>query len=140
MNAGDFFRLNAGTVFLNLTAITIPTNLYCAAFTDSVDATGAGTEVADPASNPLSYVRQVLPATAWTINANGVHSLTNDLVFPQAVGGAWGTIVSVAFVTNATGAMTGNVMAFDDLDTSKTVDQFDTFRLGSGANWVLTIS
>lgn len=139
-NAGDFFRTSSGNAYLNLAAPTLPANLYAAAFTDSVDETGAGTEVADPASNTINYARRQFPASAFTDSGGGVFFLANPLVFNQAVGGGWGTIVSIAIVAVATGAMTGQVIAFGDVDIAKPIGEFDTLRLGSGGNWVISIS
>lgn len=140
MNAGDYFYTQAGATFLNLSVPSLPSNLYVAAFTDSVTATGVGTEVADPASNSVNYARKVLPASAFTAVGGGVFRLTNVLDFNQASGGNWGTIVSVAIVTVATGSMTGNVVLFGDLDTSKTVNEFDTLRIANGTSFQITIS
>jgi hypothetical protein len=139
VNAGDYFRDEAGEAFLNLVTPTIPTNLYAAAFTDSVTFDGVGTEVADPASNGINYARKILPASAWTNSGNGIYSLTNPLVFNQALGGDWGTIVSVAFVTVATGSITGKVICFGDLDFAVPIPEFDVLRLGSNLDWVVGI-
>lgn len=138
-NAGDRFRTDAGEAFFNLVTPTLPAALFMAAFTDSVDAVGAGTEVADPASNTVNYARAALPATAFNEVSPGVFALTNDLLFNQAQGGAWGTIVSLALVAVATGAMTGQVIAFDDVTLAKQIDEFDTLRIPGGTAFTLTI-
>lgn len=138
-NAGDFFRTSAGNAYLNLVAPSLPANLYAAAFTDSVTWQGAGTEVADPAANGINYARKVFPASAFTDNGNGVFSLTSVLDFNQAVGGGWSTIVSIAIVTVATGSIAGNVVAFDDVDVAKAILEYDTLRLGSGVDWVISV-
>lgn len=140
MNAGDFFRADAGLTYLNLVAPTLPAALYAAAFTDSVDQAGVGTEVADPASNTINYSRQLLPVSAWTSNGTGGYSLTVPLVFPQAIGGPWGTVVSIAFTSAQVGALAGLVHVFGDVDTPKPIGEFDTLILSSGINFILQIT
>lgn len=140
-NAGDQFQKDAGDAFFNLVAPTLPTNLYIAAFTDSVNNQGVGTEVADPASNTVNYARAQLPvAPAFTEFSLGIYFLTNNLDFNQAQGGNWGTIVSIALVSAATGALGTNVIAFGDVTTPKLIEEFDILRVSGGSGFTLTIA
>ena len=140
-NAGDRFRDAAGEAFFNLVGPTLPINLYFAAFTDSVDARGQGTEVADPRTNTLNYVRAPVPAApAFDQVAPGVFQLLANLDFNQAVGGDWGLIVSVALVQVRRSAMRNDVIAFGDLAVPKLIEEFDILRLPAGPGVSFTIS
>lgn len=132
--AGDYFYTEAGKAFFNLQTPTVPSDLYVAAFTDSVNATGVGTEVADPASNTVNYARLPVGASFFIQALAGIYIASDFLIFNQAVGGGWGTIVSLAFVTVSTGSLTGNVVFFGDLNTAITIDEFDTLRMGNSVS------
>lgn len=104
-------------VFAN-TAYTAPTTLYVALFTVAPTDAGGGTEVSGTA-----YARQ---AMTFTVSGTNPTQATNTgaVEFPTA-GSAWGTIVAAA-VFDAASA--GNMLAWADLTSNKTIASGDVFR------------
>ncbi|HIK61738.1 MAG TPA: hypothetical protein EYF98_13725 [Planctomycetes bacterium] len=123
-NASNFLRTQIGTEFLNIGAATLPTVLYVALFTDSVNAAGTGTEVTGG-----SYARKQISASSFTDDGVGGFSLNTALEFVTATA-SWGTIVSMG-IYDASGA--GNLIVFDDLAATKTIANGDAFRFNSGS-------
>lgn len=109
------FMFTAGTA-------TRPTAWYVALFTVAPGETGGGTECSGTA-----YVRQ---SAAFTVSGTAPTQAANSaaIEFPTA-GGAWGTIVA-AGVFDALSA--GNLLAFANLTTSKTIDTGDVLRFNTG--------
>jgi len=109
------FMFTAGTA-------TRPTAWYVALFTVAPGETGGGTECSGTA-----YVRQ---SAAFTVSGTAPTQAANSAAveFPTA-GGAWGTIVA-AGVFDALSA--GNLLAFANLTTSKTIDTGDVLRFNTG--------
>ena len=101
---------------------TRPTAWYVALFTVAPGETGGGTECSGTA-----YVRQ---SAAFTVSGTAPTQAANSaaIEFPTA-GGAWGTIVA-AGVFDALSA--GNLLAFANLATSKTIDTGDVLRFNTG--------
>ena len=108
------FMFTAGTA-------TRPTAWYVALFTVAPGETGGGTECSGTA-----YVRQ---SAAFTVSGTAPTQAANSAAveFPTA-GGAWGTIVA-AGVFDALSA--GNLLAFANLTTSKTIDTGDVLRFNT---------
>lgn len=142
MNAGDFFYINAGGAFLNLDTPVVPSALFIALFTDSVTATGVGAEVEDTFPNSKGYIRAPLAAGSFSVIADSNYLLTDDLDFAPATQD-WGTIQSLAIVTDATTTpLTGLVVAFGDLTETPPgviINADDTFRVLNGFDFVITI-
>jgi len=113
---------------LNLTwlftasAATRPTAWYVALYTVAPGETGGGTECSG-----TSYVRQSgtfsVTGTAPTQAANSA-----AIEYPTA-GGSWGTIVAAGVFDALSG---GNLLAFANLTTSKTIDTGDVLRFNTG--------
>jgi len=101
---------------------TRPTAWYVALFTVAPGETGGGTECSGTA-----YVRQ---SAAFTVSGTAPTQAANSaaIEFPTA-GGAWGTIVA-AGVFDALSA--GNLLAFANLTTSKTIETGDVLRFNTG--------
>ena len=107
-------------VFTN-TSYTPATTLYVGLFTAAPSDTGGGTEVSGG-----DYAR-----TAVTFSVSGTTTLcTNSAAveFPTA-SASWGTVVAVAVFDAST---SGNMLAWADLTTSKTIDSGDVFRIATG--------
>ena len=107
-------------VFTN-TSYTPATTLYVGLFTAAPSDTGGGTEVSGG-----SYAR-----TAVTFSVSGTTTLcTNSAAveFPTA-SASWGTVVAVAVFDAST---SGNMLAWADLTTNKTIDSGDVFRIATG--------
>lgn len=109
------FMFTAGTA-------TRPTAWYVALFTVAPGETGGGTECSGTA-----YVRQ---SAAFTVSGTAPTQAANSAAveFPTA-GNTWGTIVA-AGVFDALSA--GNLLAFSNLTTSKTIDTGDVLRFNTG--------
>jgi hypothetical protein len=123
-NASNFLRTQIGTEFLNIGAATLPTELYIALFTDSVNAAGTGTEVTGG-----SYVRKEISASSFTDDGVGGFTLNTSLEFVTA-SASWGTVVSMGIYDASTA---GNILVFDDLAASKAIASGDAFRFNSGS-------
>ena len=109
------FMFTAGTA-------TRPTAWYVALFTVAPGETGGGTECSGTA-----YVRQ---SASFTVSGTAPTQAANSAAveFPTA-GGAWGTIVAAGVFDAST---SGNLLAYADLTTSKTIDTGDVLRFNTG--------
>ena len=106
---------------LRNTSYTSPTTVYVALFTSDPTDAGSGTEVSGG-----SYAR-----TSITFGApsNGVSLSNADCTFPQATA-SWGTVGWIGIYDAST---SGNLLFHTPLDTSKTIDSGDIFKIASGS-------
>lgn len=106
---------------LRNTSYTSPTTVYVALFTSDPTDAGSGTEVSGG-----SYAR-----TSVTFGApsNGVTTSNADCTFPQATA-SWGTVSHIGLYDAST---SGNLLFHTPLDTSKTIDSGDIFKIASGS-------
>ena len=104
------------------TAYTAPATLYVALYTVAPDDTGGGTEVTGG-----SYVRQT---GTFTVSGTNPTTATNSaaIEYPTATAD-YGTVVAVGILDASSG---GNLLAYADLTTSKTVSTGDVFRFDAG--------
>jgi hypothetical protein len=105
-------------VFTN-TAYTSPSAVYLGLFTVAPTDTGGGTELSGS-----GYARQ---AITFAVSGTDPTLATNSsaIEFPTATG-SWGTLVAVAVFDALT---TGNMLAWADLASSRTVGSGDIFRI-----------
>ena len=101
-------------------AYTAPTTLYVGLFTAAPSDTGGGTEVSGGA-----YARQT---AAFTVT-NDTASNTSAIEYPTATAD-YGTVVAVGIFDASS---SGNLLAYGNLTTSKTVSTGDVFRFNAGA-------
>jgi hypothetical protein len=106
---------------LRNTTYTSPTTVYVGLFTTDPTDAGSGTEVSGG-----SYARQ---SASFASPSNGVSSTDADITFPQATG-SWGTVGWIGIFDNLT---SGNLLYHTALDTSKTIDVNDIFKISSGS-------
>lgn len=101
---------------------TRPTAWYVALYTVAPGEAGGGTEVSGG-----SYART---AVTFTVSGTAPTTASNSsaVEFPAATGN-WGTIVAAGIFDAST---SGNLLAFADLTTSKTVDSGDVLRFNTG--------
>ena len=106
---------------LRNTSYTSPATVYVGLFTSDPTDAGSGTEVSGG-----SYAR-----TAVTFGApsNGVSTNSAAVEFPQATGN-WGTVGWIGIHDAAT---SGNLLYHTALDTSKTIDNGDIFKIAIGS-------
>ena len=105
---------------LRNTAYTSPTTVYVSLYTSDPTDADSGTEVSGG-----SYAR-----TAVTFGApsNGVSTNSADVTFPTATAG-WGAVTHIGIHDASTA---GNLLFHTPLDTSKTIDSGDIFKITSG--------
>jgi len=102
-------------------AATRPTAWYVALYTVAPGEAGGGTEVSGG-----SYART---AVTFTVSGTAPTTASNSAAveFPTATG-SWGTIVAAGIYDADT---SGNLLAFANLTTSKTVDSGDVLRFNT---------
>jgi len=105
---------------LRNTSYTSPATVYVGLYTSDPTDADTGTEVSGG-----SYAR-----TAVTFGApsNGVSTNSAAVEFPQATG-SWGTVGWIGILDAST---SGNLLYHTALDTSKTIDSGDIFKISSG--------
>jgi len=106
---------------LRNTSYTSPTTVYVSLWTSDPTDAASGTEVSGG-----SYSR-----TSITFGApsNGVATSNADCTFPQATA-SWGTVGWIGLNDAST---SGNLLFHTPLDTSKTIDSGDIFKIASGS-------
>ena len=105
---------------LRATTYTSPATVYVSLYTTDPTDADSGTEVSGG-----SYAR-----TAVTFGApsNGVTTNSADVTFPTATG-SWGTVTHIGIHDAST---SGNLLFHTPLDTSKTIDSGDIFKITTG--------
>jgi len=105
---------------LRATTYTSPATVYVSLYTTDPTDADTGTEVSGG-----SYAR-----TAVTMGApsNGVSTNSADVTFPTATG-SWGTVTHIGIHDALT---TGNLLFHTALDTAKTIDTGDIFKITTG--------
>ena len=105
---------------LRNTSYTSPTTVYVGLFTTDPTDAGSGTEVSGG-----SYART---AVTFSAPSNGVTSNSADVEFPQATA-SWGSVTHIGIYDAAS---SGNLLFHTVLDTTKTIDSGDIFKIASG--------
>ena len=105
---------------LRNTSYTSPTTVYVSLYTSDPTDADSGTEVSGG-----SYAR-----TSVTFGApsNGVSTNSADVTFPTSTA-SWGTVTHIGIHDAST---SGNLLFHTPLDTSKTIDSGDIFKITSG--------
>ena len=105
---------------LRNTSYTSPATVYVSLYTSDPTDADSGTEVSGG-----SYAR-----TAVTFGApsNGVSTNSADVTFPTATA-SWGTVTHIGIHDAST---SGNLLFHTPLDTSKTIDSGDIFKITTG--------
>jgi hypothetical protein len=102
-------------------SFTSPTTAYVGLFTAAPNDGGGGTEVSGG-----SYARQ---AASFSAASGGLTTTDTDISFPQATAN-WGTVVAIGIHDSI---VTGNLLMYTDLTTSKTIDQGDILKISTGS-------
>lgn len=111
----------------NGVAYTRPTVVYCACHT--ADPTDAGTGAEVVTAGGTLYTRQAISFAAPS-NPAGTMATDADLTW-TAAGANWGTVTHIGIWDNVTvGA--GNLLFFGMLDTPKTINTGDQFKILTG--------
>lgn len=106
---------------LRNTSYTSPTTVYVALHTADPTDAGTGTEVSGG-----SYART---SVTFAAPSSGSCASNADCTFPQATG-SWGTITHIGLWDALT---TGNLLYHTPLNSSKTIDTGDLFKIASGS-------
>jgi hypothetical protein len=107
---------------LNATTYTAPTTVYVSLWTSNPNDDASGIEVAGG-----SYARTAVSfATASGTSGNILNDA--DVTFPTATA-SWGTVGWIGINDAATA---GNLLYHTALDTSKTIDSGDIFKISTG--------
>ena len=107
-------------VTLRATSYTAPTTVYVSLWTSDPTDAGSGTEVSGG-----SYART---AVTFAAPSNGVTTNNADVTFPTATA-SWGVVGWIGINDAAT---SGNLLYHTALDTSKTIDSGDIFKISTG--------
>ena len=105
---------------LRATTYTSVATVYVSLWTSDPTDAGSGTEVSGG-----SYART---AVTFAAPANGVTTNSADVTFPTATG-SWGV---VGWIGINDAASSGNLLYHSPLDTSKTIDSGDIFKISTG--------
>lgn len=103
------------------TTFTAPASVFVSLHTADPTDAGSGTEVSGG-----SYVRQ---AATFGAPSNGVSTTTADITYPQATA-SYGT---VSFIGIFDASTSGNLLYHTALDTAKTIDTGDIFKIAAGS-------
>ena len=107
---------------LNATTYTAPATVYVSLWTSNPTDAGDGTEVTGG-----SYARTAVSfATASGTSGNVLNDA--DVTFPTATA-SWGVVGWIGINDAAT---SGNLLYHSPLDTSKTIDSGDIFKISTG--------
>jgi hypothetical protein len=121
----DYYENKVIDHMLRNQAFTPPSTVYVGLYTAAPTDAGGGTEVSGG-----SYARQAVTLAAASAGAT---QNSADITFPTATAD-WGTIVAAGLFDASTA---GNLLAWNNLTASKTVNNGDTFKIVAGS---LTIS
>ena len=105
---------------LRATTYTSVATVYVSLWTSDPTDAGSGTEVSGG-----SYART---AVTFAAPSNGVTTNNADVTFPTATA-SWGT---VGWIGINDALSSGNLLYHSPLDTSKTIDTGDIFKISSG--------
>ncbi len=106
---------------LRNTSYTSPATVYVGLYTTDPTDANTGTEVSGG-----SYART---AVTFAAPSNGVTTNSAAVEFPQATA-SWGTVAYIGILDNSSG---GNLLYHTALDTSKTIDTGDIFKIATGS-------
>jgi hypothetical protein len=106
---------------LRNTTFTSPSVVYLGLYTSDPTDANTGTQVSGG-----SYARQ---AVTFGAPSNGVTTNSAAIEFPQATA-SWGTVTHIGILDALT---SGNLLYHTALDTSKTIDTGDIFKIAIGS-------
>ena len=106
---------------LRATTYTSPSTVYVALFTTDPTDANTGTEVTGG-----SYART---SVAFAAPSNGASASSADCTFPTCTS-TWGTVSHIGIFDAST---SGNLLYHTPLDTSKTIETGDIFKIASGS-------
>tara|TARA_B100001939_G_scaffold109718_1_gene94811 strand:+ start:806 stop:1189 length:384 start_codon:yes stop_codon:yes gene_type:complete len=121
MSFSNYLELEVLDHVFGGSAYSAPGTIYAALFTVAPSDTGGGTEVSGG-----SYARQSM---AFGTAASGSISNSGSVEYPTATAD-YGTVVAMGLFDAAS---SGNLLAYGNLTTSKTVSNGDVFRFNASS-------
>ncbi|MFH1557658.1 MAG: hypothetical protein ABII76_22855 [Pseudomonadota bacterium] len=121
MSASNYLENKLLDHALGTTTYSKPSAVYLGLFTADPGEAGSGTEVAG-----LGYARQYVQFTAAS---SGASENTSLITFPQATGGAWGTITHWALFDAST---SGNMLISGAFTASRVIADTDQLLINAG--------
>lgn len=114
---------------LGVTSYTQLTNLYVALAASNVTDADTGATF-DEVPNANNYAR--VNFNDWTAAASRSLSNNSIIQFNQATGGNWGTVTDIVVLDSATHGA-GNIIAYDAMPSSQTINEDDQPSFAAGA-------
>lgn len=121
MSFSNSFETTVLTWAFTASAATRPTTWFIALYTVAPGETGGGTEISTAGTG---YARQ---SVSFTVTADTASNTAN--VEWAAATSAWGSVVAVGVFDASTA---GNLLAYANLTTARTVNSGDVFRILAG--------
>lgn len=120
----DFTESLVLNFLLTTNSVTRPTAFFVGLFTVAPTDAGGGTEITGS-----GYAR--VATGTITVSGTSPTTATNAaaIEFAPASGGNWGVVVAAAIFDASTG---GNMLAFANLSTSRTINDGDVLRIPAG--------
>lgn len=109
---------------LRNTSYTSPTTVYVSLHT--ADPTDSGSTAAEVSTSSTGYARK---SVTFGAPSDGVSSNSADVTFDTATA-SWGTITHIGIWDSSSGST--NMLYHTALDSSKTIDTGDIFKITSG--------
>lgn len=120
MSFGDYLENKVLDHVWGNTAYSAPATLYVGLSTSTP--TDAGGNITEPSGGNYSRVAVTNNTTNWPNASGGAKSNGTAITFPTA-SASWGTVTYAIIMDLASG---GNMLAYGQLTTSKTIDAGDT--------------
>jgi len=121
-SASDYLEAELLDHVLKTGAYTVPTNIYVALSTETIDDATTGGDISEPSGG--SYARKA--HNTWNAAASRATSNDGAITFDEATGD-WGTITDWALIDASTD---GNVLAYGTFSTSKAISAGDDAVIG----------
>lgn len=109
---------------------TMVSPIYIGLWTAALSDTSTGSTAGEVSTSGTAYARQPTGASHWASASGGATSNASTITFPTATA-SWGTVTHFALLDQlATGG--GNILAWADLDASKSIGSGDTASFAIG--------
>ena len=124
----DFLELEVLDHVFGAAAYTAPVTIYVGLWTAALTDASTGSTASEVSGGSYARVAVTNNATNFPAASAGAKSNGTAVTFPAATA-SWGTVTHVGLLDAAT---TGNMLAWADLTTSKTISDGDTASFAVG--------
>lgn len=111
------------------TSGVLPATVYIGLLLSAPNPDGSG--VVEPSGFGYSRVAVSNNSTEWLAASARSKTHANNIVFPTATGGGWGTVTHVGVFDAASG---GNLKIYGALTTPRVINDTDVFRFLAGSS------